>query len=553
MPALRGFFAQDDWGFLARGAGIVPVSGWIARPLSSSIYWNATFPLFGVEAPPYHAVSLLLAALSAVLGARIAAKLGLRTLGAGVAGLVVATTPLVVTAIFWISATGELLALCFGLAAIELWLHGGRRAIAGALLCAALSFASKEAMLGLPIWIALFARLQGRRMRGVELAVILAMAALALIAGWTTFTKIPHGPQSPYALGGADTLLLNLGSFGGWLMNPWKLSAYHEIGVRLLGWIFWAVWVWQAVLGLRRGNRVAALGLSFALLSLAPVLLLRTHLYPYYLSAAVVGLSWWLGSVADAVELRFIAGAGPRTRAALLVTMATIVGALAFLSTDARLTRRGEDGRLADPIAHRSATAAEAARTIRQLPLAAGGELAVLQATTMPETLLPPGDFAQDLLIGSPLVGALSGRLGLELLTPPGVSVSWAGHLDDVGLDAMVLLDAGGDVFASLGPIENARIYSALIAIAAGQHARGRHDLWSVIAPQGSQVRFAYESESLPIDPKDLTREARGFVEFLLEEATPANGRILKLFEQLYEAVVGEKLLRAPWGEMPKG
>lgn len=100
-----------------------------------------------------------------------------------------------------------------------------------------------------------------------------------------------------------------------------------------------------------------------------------------------------------------------------------------------------------------------------------------------------------------------------------------------------------------LGDVDNARIYSALIAIAAGQVARGRHDLWSVVGPLGSQVRFVYDPDALQVDPEHLKQQARPFVELLIEDGTPSSGRILRLFEQLFEEVTGEALIRPAWGE----
>jgi hypothetical protein len=77
LPALASFFTQDDWSFLAKGAGIVAVEGWPARVVSNVLYWKLTWPLFGLNAAPYHGTALLLAAGLALMTARLALRFGL--------------------------------------------------------------------------------------------------------------------------------------------------------------------------------------------------------------------------------------------------------------------------------------------------------------------------------------------------------------------------------------------------------------------------------------------------------------------------------------------
>jgi hypothetical protein len=200
-----------------------------------------------------------------------------------------------------------------------------------------------------------------------------------------------------------------------------------------------------------------------------------------------------------------------------------------------------------DPIVRRSLIAAEAARLIRALPLSGSGELAILQATRarIPEDVeLPEGE----LLEGTPLLGALEGQRGLRMLVPEGVAVRWSSHLDGVRPTAQVLLDAGGVKFRVLGLPEEARMYSALIAISAGQYERGRHDLWNVVTRSPATIRFVYDADNLPIELGDLKRESRAFVQLLAQRETSRGEAILALFAQLYEAIFQEPLGQAPWG-----
>ena len=147
--------------------------------------------------------------------------------------------------------------------------------------------------------------------------------------------------------------------------------------------------------------------------------------------------------------------------------------------------------------------------------------------------------------LGSPVYVALRGDLGLDLLSGPDVHARWITHVDDVPPEGFVFLDAGGPRLLPLGPPENAQVYAAMIAVAAGQFERARHDLWSVIAAQGTQVRFAFDPAVLPIRPEELDAEADDFARWLVARADdPTNARILRLFEQLYEHVRGKELVR---------
>ena len=85
-----------------------------------------------------------------------------------------------------------------------------------------------------------------------------------------------------------------------------------------------------------------------------------------------------------------------------------------------------------------------------------------------------------------------------------------------------------------------------MIAVAGGQFARARHELWSVISEQGTRVRFAFDPANLPIRPEELDAEAPVFARELAEAAEddPTHARILRLFEQIYEQVRGRELVR---------
>ena len=546
MPALRGYFAQDDWVLLARGAGEAPGSVFAARPFGSFLYWRISWPLFEARSPGYHVTSLLLVAFVALSTARVAVRLGLDRVGASVAGLVAAVSPLWTLPVFWVSATQEVLAVAFALLAAELWLAGGRwrwLALAPALL----SFASKEGALGLGIWLALLGWARSGRLeawRGPA-----AMTALAALAGLAVWRAIPHAADDAYALGGVSTVARNFALFAGWLLSPIPAG---EVG--FLRWLGLGVWIgWLAagwIFWRRERDFLPCLALAWSVLAMLPVVALKRHLYPYYLCSALVGWAWFLGWLAQrAVPARWATVPLPRAAVWSWIAVCAGGGVLGLTVTNAYLVARDATGRHPDPLVQRSYIAAETKNLIQSLPLERGGHLAVLQATRASAAV----DTIADVLVGSPVFLALSGPVGLARIVPDSVQVSWASHLDEVPMRAQVLLDDGAPFLRPLGDTSNARIYSALIAVSAGQYARARHDFWNVVGPLGSQVRWAYDDDALPVDASDIRRQAPGFARYLIEAETPADGRILRTFESIYEALLGEKLLQAPWGEPVRG
>ena len=158
LPALGAWWNQDDWGLIGRAAGLandLGGSGLPARLLSQHLWWDLTWPLFGLDPIPHAWSRLVLHALSTVLVVRIASRAGLTSLARLVAGLLFAATPLAFTPLYWAAGIQELLAVLLALVAVERWLTGGRQNLLLAFLAAIASMLSKEAGLGLPLFFTL--------------------------------------------------------------------------------------------------------------------------------------------------------------------------------------------------------------------------------------------------------------------------------------------------------------------------------------------------------------------------------------------------------------
>ena len=318
---LAYFFSQDDFGWMARARGLLPrlVGPW--RYLSAQLYYDA-MRAAGLHALPYHLVSLLAhVAVSllvfALLRGRVAAP------AAWLGAVFFAVHPAHYTALYWISATGDILALGLALGAVMAARSADpRRWIAVPLF--ALSLMSKESTVLLPLWVAAGGALDPGRPAGTAgpaargpalgrlldpLAVTLALVSALYLASFVAMdvsgVRRPLPQSAPYALGFDATLLLNLFSYLGWSANFFVpvVSAFSDVvesrafvpGAAALG-LWLAGFGWKA---LRERGWFLGGALYFALL--IPVLPLRNHTCHYYLYAPLAGAAWCVAAAADAL------------------------------------------------------------------------------------------------------------------------------------------------------------------------------------------------------------------------------------------------------------
>ncbi len=572
LPALRGYFFQDDWPHLAQALGRSTALADAARPLSRIWGFRIGVTLFDLQSAAWHGAALLAWALACVLVVRLARRTGLGRVGATVAGLVAAATPTVLIPVFWASASAEIFAVLFALAALDAWLsaRGGSTALAVGL--GLLSFFTKEAALvALPVMLAVSgwtrtgaatkrAATEGPgsraapassgtfpRRRGLAWGALGVLALGSLAAATLVLRAMgPHSPYDPYAMGGPRLWLMNLGALGAWLASPRGFALLRTPSLPWVGLAVWAAWLVFALWRWRHRERAALWWWGWSLLSLVPVLPLLRHLQPYYLLAAVVGWGWTLGRV---VELLLPESHGGRERARrtiwTLAAAAIVLAAFAFLSTRQQLGARDERGLLRNPLARRSAIAYEVHRLVRSLPLQEGQTLAVLAATYTDWPRQIPAAQAQR--INSQVYVAIEGAVGLSVMVPEGVKTRWDSHLDGLRGDALVLFDDGGPRLSFWGDLANARFYSALVAVAAGQFQRALHDLW-VVGGGDARRSFIYDPDRLPIPPEHLDENAQPFLHYILEheEDTTTATRLVMLFQQLYHSVRGRTLELKP-------
>jgi hypothetical protein len=518
LPALGAWWNQDDWGLLARAAGHLPDPGLPARWLSQTAYWELMWPLAGLTPEPYALTRLLLHALAAGGLVRLAARLGLGSVRAWVAGLILAATPLAFTPLYWAAGVQDLLAVTATVWALERWLAPRGRAAALAVVLAVAAVAAKETVAGLPLVMAWLVW-QGppaaegtgarrRRLAWLALPVLASAASLRL-----ALAHFATDAVSPYALGDPGLALGNLVTYGWWLLLPGPQFAPQPAGWQLaVGgglWVAWSAWAgWH----LARGRRDPATALVGALVMLAPLLTLARHLAP--------DLAYPVEPF-GALALAGLLPARWRPRPAVLGLLAVLALAWALLGMRGRLAHRGEDGRPADPLVRRTAASWAATRMLADLPLPAAG-LVLLQPPLTAQTAAMSAALGEDKVTGSLLYHALDGRNGPRLLLGPDIPVTWASGLREVPAEAFVALDGGGRL-RPWGPLPQALLYQTLTDVAAGLFERARDHLLraSVLVGPGGTFSFTYDADLLPLG---LRRVLANQDAFLAHLATAAEG-----------------------------
>lgn len=559
LPALGAWWNLDDWGLLGRAAGLLEAPaplGFPARWLSQQLYWDVTYPLFGLAADPYTWTRLILHGLCAWLVVRIAGQARLAPPARLLAGLVVAATPLAFTPLYWAAGVQELLAGCLALGAVERWLAAGRRNLALAVGLAALSMLAKESGLGLPLLFLAFLWLRV----GVEVqdkaygwALTLLLLGVAVVEGTLVTGHFATGPDDPYGLGGPRVILTNLGVFGWWLLSPGPLLASRILwpmaaaGATLF--VGWGVWGWSRS---RQGDHVPTLTLLAALLAIGPALGLKSQLHPYlgYLATAPLGLA--LGALLPA---RWKLGLP------LLLAAAAVAAAWSFWSMEIRLGQRDSQGLPADPVVRAASLSWQVCRELPQLPLDRGqpGDLCLtlLQIPATAEAVQLADRLGDRWVAGTHLHEAIGGSLGPRLMLAPRfpgreVRVEWANALFTTPRDALVLA-AAGPGFKHWGGTANAAYYAALTDIGLGRFERARKhliraaDLQRTVGEEAGTASFFFDPGQMVMPGDRVLEQKVAFIDWtarLLDgDHSPQEiGGLQEMFLQLLVAVTGQTL-----------
>jgi hypothetical protein len=369
--ALGGFFCQDDFDHLARAAGVSTAPPGVWRFVSHTVFFELLWPFARLDAPAYFAVVLALHALSAVL-VLLLLRRHTSAEAAWIGATFFAAHPAMFRAVHWLSASGDVLALAFLLAA---W-HTGRRLWIALPLYAA-SLLSKEVTILWPlVLVAERRRVRDPLVLGAGAVAVVFCAALWLSAR-SGAGALPGGEA--YALTPDSRALHNVLTYLGWtiaipvatLRSGWDVYTYDTIqrsvfpaGVALL-----AAWIAGCAWRPARSRGWIVAGVAFAAF-LAPVVPLGVHTYRYYIYVPLLGAAWCVAALADTIRLRGRA----RLWAAAAIAVALTANGAAF-AVRMRTSRLPQVGQPTDPTIRRAFLARNVRDDLAAAPLPAGVRL----------------------------------------------------------------------------------------------------------------------------------------------------------------------------------
>ena len=544
----------DDWGQLGRSAGLAGLevgSGFPARWLSQHLWWDLTWPLFGLNSDAHALARLVLHGLSAVLVTRIASRAGLGVLPRLVAGLLFAASPLAFTPLYWASGIQELLAAFFALLAVERWLRAGigetgnRRALLVACLASILSMLAKEPGLGLPflflvmMWLRIGVRIEDK---AFAWAMVMFMLAAAVAEGVLVMNHFAADTTGTYTNGGLDRMLVNIGAYGWWLLSPGPILASQLYWTRLLpGGLMFVAWLIWGVVQWRRGSKLVLLTLVAALLSLGPVLMLKDRNVPYlaYLAKAA-----WSLALVSLLPNRW------SPRYPVLVVLAIAATIWGFTGMQIRLAARNPLGLVADPVVRATSLSWQACNTMANLKDAQTGvqvrNITIFQHPISPAGVRQAERMGERWVTPTPLYNSLHGTTGPELTLGPDVTIMWASGLVTNPPEALVVCETATGVRV-WGTTGNALLYAALTDIGLGHFERARSHMVKAAAMNQERVVFLYDEGQMIIPLNMVMDNKEKFIDWtvdLLGKGGSAHevGGIQEMFFNLLSVCTGRSV-----------
>ena len=359
IPALRADFIWDDDGFLTNNPLIKAPDGlyrfWCTTqppdyfPLTSSTLW-VEWRFWGMNATGYHAVNVLLHAISAVLIWRVLKRLKIP--GAWLAGLIFGVHPVNVESVAWITERKNTLPMVFYLATILVYLRfesrGRKLWFALSLITFVLALLSKTSVVTLPFVLLIIAWWQRGRIdrRDVVRAIpfFFLAIALGLVTWWFQYNRaigsdIVRNDSFPSRLAGAGWAVWFYLSkalvpykltfvYPRWQIDPSSVVSYLP-GAALVGCLglFW----WYR----RSWGRPALAALGYYVITLLPTL---GFLNIYFMLFSLVADHWQYTSIIGVIALVIglaaaLANRRPEAfRIPATVTAVVVVGVLSILS-----------------------------------------------------------------------------------------------------------------------------------------------------------------------------------------------------------------------------
>jgi hypothetical protein len=335
-PITRFFFAQDDFVFLERASQGIgeSLSSYFNtrpgqfRPLTKGLYFLGMWPVFGLNAFPYHLVSIVLHAANAFLVGVLLRRMGISTIVSWLCALLFAGHLGHFEAVNWISCVQQLIGglTCFAALILGLDALSGRRrhAAAGAAIAYALSLSSYEQGLASPMallawqWLRHGWRASLSAVRGPVLPMLVLLAVYCVYMFGVR--GIPD--KGPYVMSVGWNVLDNLRVYTGITFSFWLI--YPVTGLPKGFTVSHAVWMALVVFHVWRGtHRDLLFGVACFLLLLAPVLFTAGHNHSFHLYLPAIGAMFILATAAD--SLAAMAAFGRRGLATVAIVLAVVV------------------------------------------------------------------------------------------------------------------------------------------------------------------------------------------------------------------------------------
>jgi hypothetical protein len=357
-PAFRVFFSLDDLQFLWSASGLGPHAAGLRRILSTRLFFDAAWRLFGDHPWPYHLVVLLFHAANASVLYLIARRLNLKKPQAYIASMLFVTTYVAFVPLHWISGIQEVTAAFFALVAAYSFLGKTNASMVACLAAGCLSVLCKDSsFLVIPALAIVFPVSMRRRW---ILGAGGLLIGLGILAASGSFAFRPRG--DPYETSVGTNIIWNLLTYSAWLVRFWDdfpdktprydphLFAWGIILPALLLFVAWRV---------KNARTAIARATVLSLFALAPVLPLVRHSYFYYLYVPLIPFWMLAGAYLGGMSRRYLAG----TILALFILISIVNG----------VRHRGAEirpGVPEDPILRYALTAEHAVTSLR-----AGGNI----------------------------------------------------------------------------------------------------------------------------------------------------------------------------------
>jgi hypothetical protein len=454
--ALAYDFSQDDFLGLARAAGLAPRLTGVWRYLSHQAFFDLMRPLAGLDATPYHAASLATHAACAALLAVVLARFVSRP-AALLGAVFFAVHPSLFSAVYWISAIGDSMALLMALGALLLALRGDRLRWASLPLFG-LSLLAKESTLLLPVVVLLAARTlrprpSGARGVAIGLGAIAILHLVASAAGDAFGVRSGLPGEAPYSIGIGTHIGANALTYLGWTANfllPTLRGFSDAVDRSVFPWAIGLLVLWLAGLGSRglRERGWLAGGATFALF-LLPVLPLRHHTYHYYLYAPLAGAAWCVAAAADRATSPLVDRRAAWVAAAACAGLLTLNGVM---------------------VVGKNETAPFVFPELRADPTVDRARIAGNVRESLAGYAQPPGD---TLRFWSPIASSL-GPHGEPLATPSPRETYWERNVRDALLDGLAVRV----MFPRVAAVRFVREY----------RPAGDHDRYAIYRPDGRLI-----------------------------------------------------------------